>query len=57
MDTPMNLLIDYHRWRMLNEQRVFGGICREDNQIFLELIPNITLCYILWWILAWTQKT
>jgi len=30
----------YHRGRLLNEQWVFGGICREDNQIFLELIPN-----------------
>jgi len=32
----------YHKGRILNEQWVFGGICRESNEIFLELIPNRT---------------
>jgi len=40
IDETMLTKRKYHRGRMLNEQWVFGGICREDNQIFLELIPN-----------------
>ena len=32
----------YQRGRILNDQWVMGGICREDNSIFLELIPNRT---------------
>ena len=41
----------YHKGRILNEQWVFGGICRENNEIFLELIPNRiseTLSSYLW---------
>jgi len=42
IDETMLTKRKYHRGRVLNEQWVFGGICRESNEIFLDLIPNRT---------------
>jgi len=30
----------FHKGRILNQIWIFGGICRDDNMIFLEQVPN-----------------